>query len=100
MKSILAVSFLLGLVSAAAVPQKVSYTDYKVIRVKTSDEVENLIQQHSLATWEKQNGNVDVVVPPGVTAFDGLDTITMHENLGESMANEANYDVYQGKHRI
>lgn len=96
MKSPLALPFLLGLASAIAVSQKVSYADYRVVRVKNSAEVEQLIKQHSLATWEKQNGNVDVVIPPGVTALDGLETLVMHDNLGESIAKEADYDTYEG----
>ena len=96
MKSAWVSSLLLGLASAIAVPQKVSYTDHKVVRVKDTAEVQQWIQQYSLATWVKQNGNVDVVVPPGVTALDGFDALVMHENLGESIAQEANYDVYEG----
>ena len=96
MKFALVSFFLLGLASAIAVPQKVSYDDHKVIRVKDTAEVQQLIKQHSLATWVKQNGNIDVVVPPGVTALDGIETVVMHENLGESIAQEGNYDVYEG----
>ena len=97
MRSILALPFLLSAASAIAVPSKVSYAAHKVVRVKNSPEVEQLIKQNSLATWVKQAGNVDVVIPPGVTALDGLETLVMHEDLGKSIAEEGNYDVYEGR---
>ena len=96
MKSVLFLSALLGCVSAIAVPQKVSYDNHKVVRVEDNPEVQQFIKQYSLATWVKQNGKIDVVVPPGVTALDGMDMVVMHENLGDSIAKEANYDAYQG----
>ena len=100
MRATVALPFLLSLAAAVAVPQKVSYADYKVVRVENSPEAQQLIKQYSLATWIKQNGNVDVVIPPEVTALDGLGGLVMHENLGESIAQEANYDPYEGKHKI
>ena len=100
MRSILASSFLLATTLAIAVPSKVNYADHKVVRVKDDDQAEQLIQQYSLATWVKGNGNVDVVVPPGVTALDGLDSLVMHDNLGKSIAKEANYDAYAGNENL
>ena len=96
MKSLLATSFLLGLAAAVAVPSKAVYDGAKVIRVKDSAEVKNLIKTNSLSTWIEANGNVDVVVPPGVDAFDGLESLTMHEDLGASITKESEYDVYAG----
>ena len=83
--------------SAAAVPSKVSYDGYKVVRVKSSPEVESIIQDHSLATWNgagRAYGQIDVVVPPGVQALDGMDSHVMHEDLGASIAVETDYQAY------
>ena len=58
-----------------------------------------MIQGLSLKTWNgaaKDDGEVDVVIPPSVHAFDGMDMEVMHENLGASIAEEAKYDAYAG----
>ena len=100
-------SLILGLASAAAVPQKVDYDGYQVIRLQVGDNlarVQSLIQTLSLSTWNggpKTNSEVDIVVPAAVTEqFEadtaGLSSSVMHTNLGESIAQEANYPVYEG----
>ncbi len=97
MKNILLSSLLIALVSAAAVPGKVDYDGYRVVRVKSSDKVKSIIAEKSLETWVgagKANGQVDVVVPPGVEAFDGTDAQVMHQDLGASIARESNFEVY------
>ncbi|MCJ1365983.1 hypothetical protein MMC16_005108 [Acarospora aff. strigata] len=97
MRNFLLSSLLVALTSAAAVSNRVSYDGYRVVRVKSSDEVKSIIADNSLATWigaGRANGQVDVVVPPGVKAFDGLDAQVMHQDLGASIAKESDYEVY------
>ena len=107
MKAFALNSLLLGFASAAAVTRKADYDGYQVIRLQVGNnltEVKNLIETLSLSTWNggpKENSEVDVVVPPAVTEeFEaktaGLSSQIMHANLGESIAGEANYPIYEG----
>ena len=102
MKILLFSNLFLSLVSAVAVPGatgKVNYDGYKVVRLQSSAQVKSMIQGLSLKTWNgaaKDDGEVDVVIPPGVKAFDGMDMQVMHEDLGASIAQEAKYDAYAG----
>ncbi|KAI4142983.1 MAG: hypothetical protein LQ341_003058 [Variospora aurantia] len=95
----------LGLVSAIVLPRQANYDGYKVVRVEVGDkvaEVEKLIQKFALSTWNggaKAHSEVDVVVPADkIAEFDseaaGLDSSIMHENLGSSIASEAEYQKY------
>ncbi|KAI4290013.1 MAG: hypothetical protein L6R35_000727 [Caloplaca aegaea] len=95
----------LGLVSAIVLPRQANYDGYKVVRVEVGDkiaEVEKLIQKFALSTWNggaKAHSEVDVVVPADkIAEFDseaaGLDSSVMHENLGSSIASEAEYQKY------
>ena len=67
--------------------------------------MQSLIKTLSLSTWNggpKPNSEVDIVVPAAVTEqFEagtvGLSSSVMHANLGQSIAQEENYPVYQGK---
>ena len=87
MKLFLNSALFLALAAASAVPkQRVNYDGYKVLRVAYNDEVESLIQKNNIATWIKESGNIDVVIPPGVTALDHLDAKVMHEDLGVAVA--------------
>ena len=107
MKTIVIKSLFLGLATAALVPRQANYDGYQVVRLQVGDNlarVQSLIRDLSLSTWNggpKPNSEVDVVVPAGVVQqFDaqtaGLSSSLMHPNLGESIAREADYPVYQG----
>ncbi|KAL9018857.1 MAG: hypothetical protein Q9185_003875 [Variospora sp. 1 TL-2023] len=95
----------LGFVSAIVLPRQANYDGYKVVRVEVGDkiaEVEKLIEKFALSTWNggaKAHSEVDVVVPADkIAEFDseaaGLDSSIMHENLGASIASEAEYQKY------
>lgn len=99
MKSLLISTLFLTLVSAVALEGQAKYDGYKVVRVKSSPQVKKMIQGLSLSTWNgaaKDDGFVDVVVPPGVQPFDVATTQVMHKDLGASIAAEADYAVYAG----
>ena len=99
MKAFLVSSLFISLACAIAVPGKVSYDGYKVVRLHSSAQIKSMIQGLALKTWNgaaKDDGEVDVVIPPSVHAFDGMDMEVMHENLGASIAEEAKYDAYAG----
>ncbi len=107
MKAFALNSLLLGLASSAAVTRKADYDGYQVIRLQVGDnlaKVQSLIKTLSLSTWNgkaKANSEVDIVVPAAVTEqfeadIAGLNSQIMHANLGESIAQEANYPVYEG----
>lgn len=97
----------LSLASAAAVtkPERVSYDGYKVFRVAVGDQVakvNDVISSLGLSTWKgapRAGAFADIVVPPTkIDAFNGkiigLDTVTMHEDLGASIAEESNFHTY------
>ncbi|KAH8899090.1 zinc carboxypeptidase [Thozetella sp. PMI_491] len=92
--------------AAAAVQQaKVSYDGYKVFRVAVGDEVakvNGIVEKLGLTTWKgapRANAMADIVVPPAqLEAFNAeigdMQSITMHEDLGASIAEESNFGVY------
>lgn len=103
----LLVSFsLLTLSSAAAVQPSgsKSYEGYKVFRLRVGEDVakvNSVIDGLGLATWKKirPGGLADIVVPPSqVDAFEAqvtdLETVTMHQDLGASIAEESSFSVY------
>ena len=102
------IPLLLGTARAAALqPAKVSYDGYKVFRVSVGDEVDkvrNIVSNLGLSTWKgapRANAMADIVVPPHqLDAFNSeianMQFITMHENLGASIAEEAKFGVYAG----
>ena|SRR3569833_270046 len=106
MKTLSAFSACLVLVSGAVLaPAKVSYDGYKVFRVSVGEDVNKLndiISKLSLTTWKgkpKAGRGADVVVPPSqLDAFTrevaSFDKVTMHEDLGASIADEGNFHVY------
>lgn len=107
MKSLAINSLLFGLASAAAVARNANYDGYQVIRLQVGSnlsKVQNLINTLSLSTWNggpKPNAEVDIVVPAAVrerfeSETASLSSSIMHANLGESIAQEANYPVYHG----
>lgn len=106
--SLLFLSGLLALSSATAVqsPQK-SYDRYKVVRLSVGEDVAkvtNMINRLGLTTWKgnpRAGAAADIVVPPSqIDAFEaeiaGMGAITMHENLGASIAEESTFSVYAG----
>ena len=98
MRSVLALTSLLAVASAAATAQKsADYAKHKVIRVKQTAEIDQWIKQFSLPTWIKQGGNIDVVVPPSVSVLDGVKSTVMHADLGESIKQESSFQVYAGE---
>ncbi|TLD04478.1 uncharacterized protein PgNI_11925 [Pyricularia grisea] len=91
--------------SAAVAPQSVSYDGYKVFRVAVGDNVDKvngIVDRLALQTWKgapRANAMADIVVPPSqLDSFqkeiDGMQAITMHSNLGESIANESSFQAY------
>lgn len=107
MKLLLALSRLLTFVHAVAVPGKVSYDNYQVIRLGVGNnlpKVNGLLREFSVPTWNgapKADGHVDVVVPDfQLKAFQdsttNMESRVMHENLGASIAKETAYKKYIG----
>jgi hypothetical protein len=107
--TLLASSGLLAVASAAAVEssQRKSYDGYKVFRLKVGEDVakvNNIIDTLGLTTWKgkpRVGVPADIVVPPSqVDAFEaqiaGMEAVTMHEDLGASIADESNFSVYAG----
>ena len=95
----------LGLASAASVAKKVDYDGWKVYRVNVGEnkaKVSDVVSNLKLATWKgkvETSPVVDVMVPPSqVEEFEkfteDLDTTVMHDNLGLSIAEEADFPVY------
>jgi hypothetical protein len=98
MKSLLFLGFYLGVATADVADSSIrpSYAGYRVLRMNHSAEVRGVIEDQSLATWEasEHTGEIDVVVPPGLTALDDLTNHVMHHDLGRSIAREANFNEY------
>ncbi|GAB1317997.1 hypothetical protein MFIFM68171_08207 [Madurella fahalii] len=105
--ALLASSVLLGLSSAAAVQsqERKSYGGYKVFRLSVEQDVakvNNIIGKLGLTTWKgapRAGAAADIVVPPSeVAAFEaeisGMNAITMHEDLGASIAEESTFSTY------
>ncbi|KAK3934265.1 zinc carboxypeptidase [Diplogelasinospora grovesii] len=99
-------SSLFALCAAVAVQQRrVSYDGHKVFRVSVGQEVakvNGIVSKLGLTTWKgapRAGAFADIVVPPAqVSAFTaeitGMDTITMHEDLGASIAEESTFYTY------
>lgn len=107
MKSLTLLSaFFASALAAAVQPRKVSYDGYKVFRLAVESDnihrINGVIDKLSLQTWqsaEKTGSFTDIVVEPSqLEAFNketfGLKTIVMHENLGASIAEEADFQPY------
>jgi hypothetical protein len=108
----LTLSTLLGLValaSAVVVPSsgRRSYEGYKVYRLSVGQEVDkvaDIIERLGLTTWKgapRAGAVSDIVVPPSqIEAFlaeiSGMEVVTMHEDLGLSIEDEASFRVYEG----
>lgn len=107
--SLLVSGGLLALASAASVPssEKKSYDGYKVVRLTVGEhvaKVQNIVDRLGLTTWKgkpRANADADIVVPPSlIGAFEaeiaGMKAVTMHDDLGASIADEASFSVYAG----
>ena len=87
-------------VALSAVAQaNVSYDGHKVVRVASTEAARDLIKRHALSTWSEDNGNIDVVVPPGSIALNHLLPRVLHKDLGRSIAEESQFEAYQGLNR-
>ena len=113
MKLPLAISSLLALASAVAVPEVAvrphikAYGGFKVFRIAVKNEVAkvtDIVDRLGLETWKapKAAGALaDVVVPPEKladfrAAVAGLDVTTMHEDLAASIEDESRFSTYAG----
>ena len=110
MKHLAILSTYCALASAAAAaprPQRVSYDGYKVFRVDVGDQVDkvnDVVSSLGLSTWKwapRAGAFADIVVPPTkVDAFANeiadLSAVTMHEDLGASIAEESGFEAYAG----
>ena len=88
-------------IGVAAAPRTVvvDYDGYKVFRVKTHGKlgaVEEKLSSLTYNQWTHDSAtHIDIVVPPNqIDAFNALDLefSVMHENLGESIVQEATSD--------
>lgn len=97
----------LGLTSAASITTKVNYDGWKAYRVNVGDDnakFSKVVSDIGLETWKGRADSsavVDVVVAPSqLEAFEKaakeLNVELMHDNLGESIAAEADFPVYAG----
>lgn len=97
---------LLSLVAAAAA---INYDGYKVFRVPATGDssvakINHAIESLGLDTWQKPfkaGAFSDIVVAPH--QLDAFETLmkdrgaqVMHENLGDSIAKEGNFQTYAG----
>lgn len=100
MKLLLSLGLFLGFTIADLAGSSIqpNYAGYRVLRMNYSAEVRSIIKDQSLATWEasEHTGEIDVVIPPGMTAFDDLTNHVMRHNLGRSIAREAKFNEYAG----
>lgn len=108
MKLLLSLYSLLGLASAAALQsRKVSYDGFKVVRVPVgmdASKVTDIVSKLGLSTWKgaPQAGRfADIVVSPDrlddfTKATQGMEVEVMHENLGESIAQESEFPAFSG----
>jgi murein tripeptide amidase MpaA len=106
MKAFATVAAFVAAVSAAAVPAApVSYDGYKVFRVPVGESaapIDAVIEKLDLQTWEysrKPGSFADLVVSPEkLDLFEkeaaNLGAVTMHEDLGVSIAEESAMDAF------
>ena len=106
MKAVSVLSALAASAAAVSVPaQSVSYDGYKVFRVDTGNQVDrinDIVAKLALKTWKgapRAGAAADIVVPPSAllefkSAISGLNAITMHEDLGASIAEEGSFSTY------
>ena len=100
---------LLQFAGAAVLQQReVSYDGYKVFRLAVGDDVEkitSIVDKLGLSTWKgapRAGAMADIVVPPEIldsfkSETAGIESFTMHEDLGASISDESKFSVYAGK---
>jgi carboxypeptidase A4 len=97
----------LGIATAAAGATKVSYDNWKVYRINVGPNaarIGDVMSKLQLELWKGEPAStdvVDVMVPPSaVDDFEAstaeIETNVMHRNLGLSIADENNFNVYAG----
>jgi hypothetical protein len=110
MKHLSVLSVFTAAVSAASLNQqvtKISYDGYKVIRLAVGEEVDKvngIVSNLGLKTWKgapRAGAYADIVVPPSQfkafsAATSGMEAITMHQDLGASIAEESSFHTYAG----
>jgi len=105
MKFLLAGLASLTLTSAIAAPKKVSYDGWKTYRINVGSDraaLKETVETLKLGTWKGSvdtSDIVDVVVPPTqIKEFQAkaqsFKATVMHEDLGASIAEEADFGVY------
>jgi hypothetical protein len=109
MKVVTFFAFLLATAAALPAESRTSYSGHKVFRVPVLDDgtyIQNLIDQLHLSVWQppsKKGAFADVQVPPSqIGAFEkamtGRNFEVMHEDLGNSIAEEGVFQAYGGKY--
>lgn len=101
---------LLSLASAAALQSAhaKSYSGFKVFRLSVGQDVakvSSIIEKLDLTTWmggPRAGKHADIVVPPAqVAAFKaataGMESFTMHEDLGLSIDDQNSFSTYAGE---
>lgn len=107
MKTLAILPSLLASVVALAVESQVSYDGHKVFRVPVLDDgshIKNVIDKLNVITWQpptRKGAFADVQVAPSQLdafhkAMKGQELITMHEDLGKSVAEEGAFHTYAG----
>ncbi|KAF2273322.1 uncharacterized protein EI97DRAFT_383976 [Westerdykella ornata] len=101
MKSALVSSLLFALALAGAVPKKVDYNGFKVLRVNLNEKLDKLEALEKLATHVLNPGKasfVDVVVAPeNVDAVNALSAATViTEDVGAALKEEGGFSAYAG----
>lgn len=107
MKALVVLSTLVACGSARAVESKVSYDGYKVFRVPVVDDgshIQSVMDTLKVISWQpptRKGAFADIQVAPSQLeafnkAMQGHEVITMHENLGNSIAEEGTFHAYAG----
>ena len=91
--------------AGVAIEEKVNYDGYQVFRLKAGDDniekINDIVSSMNLQTWKSSAklGIADIVVPPEqieifLRTTEDFQREVMHSNLGESIAEEGQYDTY------
>ncbi|KAJ2965442.1 hypothetical protein NQ176_g10612 [Zarea fungicola] len=105
MKAFVVQPLLLTLAVAASVPQSVSYDGHKVFRVPVHDDgayLQSVVDKLDVSVWQppsKKGAFADIQVAPHLVkafeaAMSGHELITMHDDLGQSVKEEAIFPIY------
>ena len=98
----------LALASAVPKERKVSYDGYKAVRIATHHNAtaikDALASLHTVPFNFNNDDHLDVAIAPeDLKTFEklGLDTITIHEDLGKDIAEEAKgFAPYESEHSL